>query len=101
MSQPGLQSSGWWSLTTTLRAVHPEIDQVTTPVGDLVCHGPMPTNCTSDLNAWVGLFGEVATAMGADFEIGELYDTLYNRSLEGRSDGGRNACLWISFQVSI
>ena len=42
-----------------LKKVHPEIDLVTTPDGSLVgmvhCN-----NCTSDLNAWVGLFKEFA-----------------------------------------
>ena len=40
-------------LEKELKKVHPEIDLVTTPAGDLVgmvhCN-----NCTSDLNAWVG-----------------------------------------------
>ena len=50
-------------LEKELQKVHEEIDMVTTPDGSLVgmvhCN-----NCTSDLNAWVSLFGEFAEAMG-------------------------------------
>ncbi len=70
-----------------LRKVHPEIDLVTTPTGDLVgmvhCN-----NCTSDLNAWVGLFGEFAALLGKTPDRGELYDLLYNKALEGDKDCG-------------
>lgn len=42
-----------------LKALHPEVDLVTTPAGDLagMSHA---NNFTSDLNAWVGLFGQFA-----------------------------------------
>jgi len=70
-----------------LKKIHPEIDLVTTPVGDLVgmvhCN-----NCTSDLNAWVSLFGEFASLLGVEKKGGELYDLLYNKALEGEKDCG-------------
>lgn len=70
-----------------LKKVHPEIDLVTTPSGDLVgmvhCN-----NCTSDLNAWVGLFGEFARAMGMDISADRLFEVLYKKALEGEADCG-------------
>lgn len=50
-------------LEENLKKVHEEIDLVTTPDGHLVgmvhCN-----NCTSDLNAWVGLFEQFYEMMG-------------------------------------
>ena len=45
-----------------LKAVHPELDLVTTPSGRPVAMVHVNT-CTSDLDAWVGLFGEFAELM--------------------------------------
>lgn len=66
---------------------YPEIDMVTTPAGDSVAmvHS---NNCTSDLNAWVGLFEEFASAIGADIDKNKLFSTLYNKALEGDTDCG-------------
>ena len=44
-------------LENELKGVHREIDMVTTPAGDPVAMVHC-NNCTSDLNAWVGLFAE-------------------------------------------
>lgn len=70
-----------------LKTVHPEIDLVTTPSGDLVgmvhCN-----NCTSDLNAWVGLFGEFARAIGAEVTSDRLFEALYHKAMEGDADCG-------------
>jgi sugar (pentulose or hexulose) kinase len=44
-------------LEEELKAVHEELDLVTTPVGDAVAMVHC-NNCTSDLNAWIGLFKE-------------------------------------------
>lgn len=67
--------------------VHPEIDLVTTPDGSLVgmVHA---NNCTSDLNAWVGLFAEALESFGVKVDAGHLYATLYNKGLEGEHDCG-------------
>ena len=63
------------------------IDLVTTPVGDLVgmvhCN-----NCTSDLNAWVDLFGEFAALAGLELPKWKLYDLLYYNSENGDKDCG-------------
>ena len=45
-------------------------------------------NCTSDLNAWVSLFGEFAKSIGVDIETPKLYDVLYFKALEGDADCG-------------
>lgn len=74
-------------LERELSQVYPQIDMVTTPAGDLVAmvHSQ---NCTSDLNAWVGLFQEFAAAMGMEADKDRLYQVLYNKALEGDYDCG-------------
>lgn len=74
-------------LEKELSKVHPELDLVTTPTGNLVAMVHCQ-NCTSDLNAWVNLFGEFAEAMGLKADKDRLYSVLYNKALEGEADGG-------------
>ena len=45
-------------------------------------------NCTSDINAWVGVFREFAELMGVKADIGEIYGRLYNHALTGDADCG-------------
>ena len=45
-------------------------------------------NCTSDLNAWVGLFREFAESFGMEVDMNQLFGTLYNKALEGDKDCG-------------
>ncbi|NMM95160.1 xylulokinase [Bifidobacterium oedipodis] len=63
-----------------LKALHPEVDLVTTPAGDLagMSHA---NNFTSDLNAWVGLFGQFAAALGQPVDAGTLYGTLFRAAI--------------------
>ena len=72
-------------LERALSKLHREIDMVTTPDGSPVAmvHA---NNCTSDLNAWVGLFGEFAKAAGLNMDANALYGLLYNKALEGDAD---------------
>ena len=67
--------------------VHREIDMVTTPAGlpvDMVhCN-----NCTSDINAWVNLFGEFSEMIGAPVEKGALFTALFRKAMEGDPDCG-------------
>lgn len=74
-------------LERELSKVYPEIDLVTTPDGSLVgmAHA---NNCTSDLNAWVGIFKEFAEAFGIEVDMNRLFGTLYNKALEGDADCG-------------
>lgn len=70
-----------------LKKVYDAIDLVTTPTGSLVAMVHC-NNCTSDLNAWVGLFREFAESFGMKVDMNELFGTLYNKALEGDADCG-------------
>ena len=74
-------------LEKDLSKAYEEIDLVTTPTGNLVAMVHC-NNCTSDLNAWVGLFKEFSEAMGIEVDMNKLFATLYNKALEGDSDCG-------------
>ncbi len=79
-----------------LKKVHPEIDLVTTPAGLPVAMVHC-NNCTSDLNAWVGLFREFAESAGMHMSDNELFGLLYRKALEGDKDcGGIFACNYLS-----
>ena len=54
-------------LEKALEKVHEELDIVTTPAGDNVAMVHC-NNCTTDLNAWVKLFGEFASCLGINLE---------------------------------
>ena len=74
-------------LEKPLSKVYPEIDIVTTPTGKQV--GMVHCNsCTSDINAWVGLFREFADLMGFKADTGETFTRLFKKSLEGDKDCG-------------
>lgn len=74
-------------LEKELSKVYPEIDLVTTPTGNLVAMVHC-NNCTSDLNAWVGIFREFAEAMGMEVDMNQLFGTLYHKAMEGDADCG-------------
>ena len=63
------------------------LDLVTTPDGSLVAMVHC-NNCTSDLNAWVGLFKEYTELMGVPVDMNEIYGRLYNNALKGDADCG-------------
>ncbi len=67
--------------------VHREIDMVTTPDGLPVAMVHC-NNCTSDINAWVGLFSEFCELMGVEAGKGELFTKLFKKALEGDADCG-------------
>jgi sugar (pentulose or hexulose) kinase len=74
-------------LEKELSKLHPEIDMVTTPSGKPVAMAHS-NNCTSDLNAWVGLFREFVDALGVETSQSELFEMLYKNALKGDADGG-------------
>lgn len=74
-------------LEKPLSSVYTEIDMVTTPSGAPVAMVHC-NNCTSDLDAWVRLFGQLLEAVGAKVERPDLYDALYFSALEGDMDCG-------------
>ena len=63
------------------------IDMVTTPAGRSVAMVHC-NNCTSDIDAWVGLLGQGLARFGAHVPQAELYDSLYAAALEGEPDCG-------------
>ena len=72
------------------------IDMVTTPDGSLVAMVHC-NNCTSDINAWVGLFKEYQQLLGLKVDMNELYGKLFNKALEGDADcGGLMAYNYVS-----
>ena len=74
-------------LEKPLKKVYPEIDLVTTPTGKAVAMVHC-NNCTSDMNAWVGILRETAELFGGEVDTGTLYTKLYQKSLEGDPDCG-------------
>ena len=74
-------------LEKPLSAVHKEIDIVTTPNGDPVAMVHC-NSCTSDLDAWVNMFGGLLKASGVEMSKGKLYDTLYALAANGSADCG-------------
>ena len=74
-------------LEKALSEAHMEIDMVTTPSGKPVAMVHC-NNCTSDIDAWAKLFGELAEALGMKPEKTAIYDAMYSKALEGEPDGG-------------
>ena len=74
-------------LEKTLSKVYPEIDMVTTPTGRPVAmvHS---NNCTSDLNAWVGVLREFSLTLGVEVDQPRLFELLFQKALEGDADCG-------------
>ena len=74
-------------LEKQLSKLYREIDMVTTPDG-YPCAMSHANNGTSDLNAWVNIFGEFASLMGLNVSTGDLFQKLYTLSLDGDPDCG-------------
>lgn len=74
-------------LEKELSKVYPEIDLVTTPNGSPVgmVHA---NNCSSDINAWMGVFREFYEAMGQKADMNQIFSVLLNKALEADPDGG-------------
>lgn len=74
-------------LEKPLQKVYPEIDLVTTPVGESVAMVHC-NNCTGDIDAWVSLFREFAECANIPLNKRQAYDLLYNQALKGDTDCG-------------
>ena len=70
-----------------LSRIHEEIDIVVTPGGMPVAMAHS-NNGSTDLDAWITLFGQVGEALGADLPRAELYAKLLPLALEGDPDAG-------------
>lgn len=75
-----------------LERFHPEVDMVTTPAGDLagMSHA---NNFTSDLNAWVKVFGQFARAAGLDLDAQTLYSLLFHMAISEEADANAGGLL--------
>lgn len=75
-------------LEKPLKNYYKEIDIISTPDGHpaALIH---TNNCTSEINEWVNLFSEVADLCGAHTDKGQLFEKLFNKSLESDGDVGK------------
>lgn len=92
----GTSSFSMIVLEKELSKPYEPIDIVTTPDGSLVgmvhCN-----NCTSEINAWAGLFKEYQDLLGVSVDMGTVYEKLFNKAMEGDADcGGLMAYNYVS-----
>jgi len=83
----GTSSFSMIVLEKDLSKPYEPIDIVTTPDGSLVAMVHC-NNCTSDINAWVGIFKEFEELMGIKVDMNQLYGKLFNVACEGDADCG-------------
>lgn len=74
-------------LENALSQVHEDLDIVATPDGRPVAMAHS-NNGSSDLDAWIAIFGQVAQALDADVSIDQLYEKLLPLALKGDPDAG-------------
>ena len=83
----GTSSFSMIVLEKDLSKPYEPIDIVTTPDGSLVAMVHC-NNCTSDINAWVGLFKEFQEMLGVPVDMNQLYSRLFNKAMEASPDCG-------------
>lgn len=92
----GTSSFSMIVLEKDLSRPYEAIDIVTTPDGNPVAMVHC-NNCTSDLNAWVGLFKDFQQIAGLSMDMDQIYGALYNHALTGDADcGGLMAYNYVS-----
>jgi len=74
-------------LEKALQRLHTEIDMVTTPSGMPVAMVHC-NNCSSDIDAWAGLFQEFAAGLGMEMKLGKVLDQLFFKAMEADKDAG-------------
>ena len=74
-------------LERPLKGYYPQIDVCCTPGGKTVAMAHC-NNCTSDIDAWVGLFADTAKVLGLEVSMNDLYGKLFRAALEGDADCG-------------
>ncbi len=84
----GTSIFGMIVLDKQMKNYYPEIDLVTTPVGDEVAMVHC-NNCSSEINAWVNLFMDFAKLIGSDVTKNDIYTKLFIKSLFGEADCGK------------
>ncbi|MDD6484405.1 MAG: FGGY-family carbohydrate kinase [Clostridiales bacterium] len=75
-------------LEKPLSRAYSEIDLVTTPAGEPVAMVHC-NNCTSDINAWVGMLKDFTEAAGLDIPMSKLYEIFFTEAAKGSPDCGR------------
>ncbi len=83
----GTSSFSMIVLEKPLSKPYEPIDLVTTPDGSLVAMVHC-NNCTSDINAWLGIFREYFDYLSIHISTNELYTTLFNIAAKGDPDCG-------------
>lgn len=81
----GTSIFGMVVLERPLQKAYEQVDPVATPAGDLagMSHA---NNFTSDLNAWVSVFGQFAKASGATLSTNDLFSLLFNQAISPEAD---------------
>lgn len=74
-------------LEKELSKVYKELDMVVTPEGKPVAMAHS-NNCSSDINAWINLFGECLKEFGVSYEPDTLYKKLFTKALDGDDNCG-------------
>ena len=74
-------------LDKPLSRPYEEIDMVTTPDGKPVAMVHCNT-CTSDINEWVNLFGEMVESVGMKIDRGDLFELLFRKAESEESIDG-------------
>ncbi|PJG82318.1 xylulokinase [Caviibacterium pharyngocola] len=74
-------------LEKSLSRVYEQLDIVTTPTGKLVAMAHA-NNCTTDINVWIKLLSESLHCFGVTLPADKIYETLFNKALEGEKDCG-------------
>lgn len=74
-------------LEEPLTRVHPEIDVVTTPAGDLVAMVHC-NNGASELGTWAGVLAELAAALGAPADPDDVFAAFLGAALDAEPDAG-------------
>ena len=74
-------------LERPFQKVYRDVDIVMTPHGKptAMVHS---NNCTSDINAWFGIFSEIATVLGASVPVDTLYQRLFQQVEQADPGGG-------------
>ncbi len=74
-------------LEKALKTLHPEIDVAATPDGRPVAmvHA---ANCTTDLNAWIGLLADFCRAAGLQADRSHLFSVFFDEALKAPPDAG-------------
>lgn len=83
----GTSIFGMIVLNKKVSKYYPEIDIVTTPVGDEVAMVHC-NNCSSEINAWVNIFYDYSKLVGSNISKSDIYYKLFKESLSGSPDCG-------------